>query len=98
MRLSNLGAVGITGIIAVFAGLYLIWRHRSDIFGWIATYVSEFRAELEMRGSLVEPDKRELGGKVNLLRAHLPHGALAIVAGVSLIIAGQLALYIDLLS
>ena len=97
MRLSNLGVVGITGIIAVIAGLILIWRHRSDIFGWFAAYIREFRAELERRG-VADRTNPGTSRMMASFRAQLPRGALAIAAGVSLIIAGQLALYLDLLS
>ena len=97
MKLSNLGVVGLTGIVAVIMGFLLIWRHRSDIFGWIAAYIREFRAELERHGAA---DRTNPGASRMMasFRTQLPQGALAIVAGVSLIVAGQLALYLDLLS
>lgn len=97
MRLRNLGAVGITGIFAVIAGFFLIWRHRSDILGWCGAYIREFRAELERRGA-AERTNPGASKMIASFRTQLPQGALAIVAGISLIIAGQLALYLDLLS
>jgi hypothetical protein len=99
MRLSNLGGVGITGIVAVFTGLFLLWHHRSDILGWFTAYIFRLRSELARRDALAD----RLGGTdetraSNVLLVQWPHGALAIVAGICLIVGGQLALYVDLLS
>ena len=99
MQLHNLGGVGIMGIFAVFAGLFLLWRHRSDILGWFSGYVVRLRAELARREALAEGlDVADEIRESNALRLQLPHGALAIVAGLFLILGGQLALYVDLLS
>lgn len=99
MQLRNLGGVGIMGIFAVFAGLFLLWRHRSDILSWFSVYILRLRSELARRNALVEG----LGGSEELRESRAlgfqwPHGALAIAAGVCLVVGGQLALYVDLLS
>ena len=98
MRLSNLGGVGIAGIFAVAVGAWLIWRHRADILAWMAAYIRELRSELESRSSIPETMRRSEEMRSRLHAARMPHGALAIVAGAALIVAGQLALFIDLLS
>ncbi|HET9401958.1 MAG TPA: hypothetical protein VFO34_13505 [Candidatus Acidoferrales bacterium] len=98
MRLSNLGGVGIVGMFAVALGAWLIWRHRADISSWMSAYFRELRAELKSRSSIPETMRRSDEMRSRLRAAHLPHGALAIVAGAALIVAGQLALFIDLLS
>lgn len=98
MRLSNLGGVGITGIVAVAVGAWLIWRRRADILSWMVAYFTELRAELEARSSVPEKARRSDEMRTRLRAARLPHGVLAIVAGAALIVAGELALFIDLLS
>jgi len=97
MRLRNLGGLGITGIVAVFSGLFLLWRHRSDILNWLSAYMLRLRSELARRDAVAEgrADKTQ---RSDTLSGRWPHGALAIVAGVCLIFGGQLALYLDLLS
>jgi hypothetical protein len=99
MQLRNLGGVGITGIFAVIAGLFLLWRHRSDILGWFSAYILRLRSELARREALaVGMDESDEIRVSNALRLEWPHGALAIVAGFFLILGGQFALYVDLLS
>ena len=99
MQLRNLGGVGITGILAVFAGLFLLWRHRSDILGWFSGYMVRLRSELARRESFAEGlNASDELQESSAFRLQWPHGALAIVAGICLVLGGQLALFVDLLS
>lgn len=99
MRLRNLGGVGIAGILAVLAGLFLLWRHRSDILGWFSGYMVRLRSELARREALAEGlDASDELRESSAPRLQWPRGALAILAGICLVLGGQLALFVDLLS
>jgi hypothetical protein len=103
MRLSNLGWTGIVGILAVATGLNLLWRHRADIWSWIAAYVAAFRCEMSRRPAAKVSASQELGANeggepVSLFPDRMPEGALAVVLALCLILAGQAILFLDLLS
>jgi len=86
------------GMCAIAAGLYLLWRHRGDIAGWIAMYVAIFRRELLRRS---RPGNRPETFETNPhadFRGRVPQGALAVIFAVCLILAGQAILFLDLLS
>jgi hypothetical protein len=103
MRLSNLGWTGIVGMFAVAAGLNLLWRHRADIWSWMAAYVAAFRCEMSRRAAAKASASQELGANeggepVSLFPDRMPKGALAVVLALCLILAGQAVLFLDLLS
>jgi len=96
MRASNLGAMGLIGMLVFLAGVHLLWQARAEVLFWIDEFLRIFRGEFARRGGV--DSRSHAAANAAMAPGQRYRGTLRMIAALALMLLGPLLFLIDLTS